>query len=1378
MREYLGGRRAALAIGIAMIVSAGGASAGVDHSELAPQFAARTHTVTAKAGDSGVELRTRYIVGLRQAPLAFAEETSGVTLPRSDANRIDVASPEARSYVASLVQRQEQFLDQVSATLGRELTPIAPEFRFQHAFNGMVVDLSADEARQVAAHPDVFLLEPEHEIPLDTDAGPTLIGANTVWNGSNVFGGLATRGEGTVVGIIDSGVNIGSPSFAAVGPVDGYVHTNPLGSGVFLGWCNLSNPNHNPARDICNNKLIGGWDFADAATAGNTAVSEARGFEDENGHGSHTASTAAGNVRQGVSFGGVLRDISGVAPHANIIIYDACHTTSTGGSCFNTATLASINQVLADGIVDVVNYSIGGGASPWNEANSLAFLALHNAGVVVSASAGNSGPGPSTLGHLEPWVMTVAASSHTRVFGFNFSLNAPGAPPANTQNITVRAGAAPIANATVTAPIIVSPNFGNGATDGCAAYPPDFFRRPATPAGTQGIAVLRLDANTSTCASGVRRAAAAAAGAVAVLFVDVTPLGLGASGLSYSMLLADWNNVATHLASDPTTAAATIAVPLAAGPGTPDVVANFSSRGPNGFALLKPDVAAPGLEILAAYDRFTSAAPLPYGGTVNAAQNDIVNAISGTSMAAPHNAGAAALLRAVNRSWTPTQIKSALVTTAKVPMTKQDGITPSDPFDRGAGRIDLTRAAKAGLVMDEAGANFSAANPATGGNPSQLNLPSFQNLSCVGTCTFPRTVRSTRVTPVTWTATVTGLPAGAASVSPSSFTLANSGAQSFTLNVDSLLLPASPAVSFGELVLTPNNAAIPTARMAIAITPAVPDIEVQPTSISETLPGGQSVSRNVTVFNRGNPTLNWSVDEVGLGQVQQLAQLGDGIRGNSTNFYNNQAPTPGGVYVAEDHTPADSGQLRRFRVEGFLTGAPANTLQVQATAFTFKIYSDAGGMPAGNPEAGAAGEVYSCVRTPTGPNSTGLSFLSADGAAFQLDASLAATAGCAAPPTLQAGTRYWFVAYPSVNSTSGQRRWVWFRSTTVNGLGGMIISPLNIATVSTTWTTVGATAGPPPSTGDFALTVSLDVQCGASWFDIAPTGASLGVGGSTAGTMTIDSTGLAVGSHRGFACFDTNGTDADEPKVVVPVTLGVLENADLELSAAAVASPIACGADAVVNYTVENNGPTVSSNVSFAATLPADVDFVSLTGPAGWTCGAPVAGVASCTKATLAAAASETLVLTTTPQAAACGGSRNFAATVAAASDGVAVNNAASAQVAIAAANLAPEFSAATYAFGVPAQPANGQFIGATPATDADAGDVLTYSITAGNTNGAFAIDPATGAISIAASAEVTAANSPFTLTVQVSDGDLVDTATVTITVLADMVFANGFEGS
>lgn len=1131
MRSGLIFRRSALAAAVAATVVLGGASVAAPVSG-GPAISINQAAQPTRSATQSTQ-RSRYIVGLTAPALGMAE----IALPRraSDA-RLLVRSPEAEAYVANLRAQQASFLSSVSVQLGRPIAPFHPDFQFQHAFNGMVIELTEDEAQLLRSNPDVALVEPEMELPLDTDAGPTLIGAPTVWNGSNVPGNLPTRGEGVVVGIIDSGLNIGSEAFAATDAA-GYTHANPLGSGNYIGWCNPANPNHVPARDTCNSKLIGGWDFADAANAGNTANFEAPGFEDENGHGTHTSSTAAGNARQ-VSFNGLLRDVSGVAPHANVIHYDVCHTVvSSGlGSCFNTATLAAINQVLADGIVDVVNYSISGGALPWNEANSLAFLAITNAGVFVSASAGNSGPVAGSVAHVEPWVTTVANSTHDRVFGFNFTLNGPGTPPANTQNLTVRPGGAPIATSTLIAPIIVSPNFANGATDGCSPFPADFFRRPAAPGGVQGLAVLRLDGSTSQCASGARRTAALNAGAVGVLFVDGPPLSLGASGTSYSMLLSNWNDVAAHIATDPANATATIAVPLGAGVGVADNMASSSSRGPSNFALLKPDISAPGTEILAAFSRWVAALPRPFGGAVDTALNNRANVISGTSMSSPHNAGSAALLRALNPSWTPTQIKTALVTTAKTPMRKENGITPADPFDYGSGRVDLTRAAKAGLIMDETGANFTAANPATGGNPASLNLPSFQNPACVTTCTFARSVRGTRAAAVTWTATVTGLPAGAGSVNPPSFTASSAATTNFTLSVDSSLLPPS-VWSFGTLVLTPSNPAIPVSRMSIAVRDAPPDIALSATSLSATIGQGSSTTRAFTVSNVGNPTLNWSA-LTGAQPASLLSQpvaLGNGFQ--SAAYTTSVTATR---YVADDFDLPAAGTVTSLRADGFTL--PGGTLLSQiatATAVNFAIYADAAGVPAGYPapdgtQTGATGAapLFVFTSSPTGPGVN----VANNNIAIDL------LAAGATPPSLPAG-KFWVVVYPKMagngSNTAGNPIWAW----RINGVGaptsGNAPLTINPNTVAATWAvpTLTAAPGPGPASG-FTLFVNGTVTCGAPWLSISPSSGNLGNNGISDTTVTFDAAGLAPGTYTAALCIGAP-SDPDEPMTVVPVSFTV-----------------------------------------------------------------------------------------------------------------------------------------------------------------------------------------------------------------------------------------------
>lgn len=1153
--------RLTLAAALAAVVAAAGASApGVEGGPILQGLGAeKVLHETVSFGAKSIEVNERgiYIVGLRSAPLAMYAGTDAryPAIPRKEDGKLALDSDPAKRYLASLAAEQELFLSRIGSRVGRSIAPMAPKFQFQHAFNGFVLQLTPAELELVAADPEVALIEGYREYQLNTDVGPGFIGAPSIWEGTATPNGFRSRGEGIVIGVIDSGANLGSPSFTAT-DMEGYTHTNPLGEGNYLGWCNPLNPNHNPARDVCNSKVIGGWDFSDNQITGTNR--EAPGFEDENGHGSHTAATAGGNIRM-ASVSGTEVMIEGVAPRANLVIYDACYTIAAGnGLCGNDATLASINQAVADGVVDVINYSISGGAQPWLEANSQAFLAAHNAGIYISASAGNSGPAAATVAHNEPWVTTVAASTHTRVaFGNKFSFTGPGAPPAGTVDLPTRPGVNPPINNTfplTNAPLIVSPNFGTPQGDGCSPYPAGTFVRAgatgdavfasgfedgevAPPPAQQGaIALVRWPAGTSDCGTIARANAAAAAGARAVVFVPEAPFNLNAAGGAAVpvFVLYDFSThqpLLSAIAADPAAAVGTIDPERVAftDPNAGDVMGDFSSRGPNAFSFLKPDVTAPGVSILAAVSRWNRAtAP----GVLDPALNNAVGLLQGTSMSSPHNAGAGALIKAVNRNWTPSEIKSALMTTSIQAVRKENATSPADPFDYGAGRIDLTKAARAGFVMNETGANYLAANPGTGGDPSTLNIASFQRPSCTGICTFNRSIRATR-TGVTWTATVEGLPAGSATVTPATLTpTSTTGTTSFSLAVDSAQLQAN-VWTFGQVVWTPSVATVPVARMPIAIRAAGPQLIVPQNSIAANVEPASTAVRQITVNNGGNPTLNWSI-VTGSNPatfIEQGPQLGNGFRGSQ-----HAASEPSTSYASDDFDLPAPGTVTYVQSNGFVL--PGTATLANATALVFRIYADDNGVPAGAPRfngtnVGAAPLWQESVL----PNAAGVS-IAAGGTNGNI--SLDIVAAGLTPPSLPAG-KYWLIVTPNLPGSGAGSGANSLWAAAIVGVGAPVsgLAPrVRASAVGSTWgipTLVGA-PGPGPASG-FSMTARGTVQCGAPWLSAAPTSGALGLAGSASVNVTLDSTGLSPGTYRAALCVASNGgTKAIPVTMTVPTT--------------------------------------------------------------------------------------------------------------------------------------------------------------------------------------------------------------------------------------------------
>ena len=657
------------------------------------------------AGSEDPELRKVYIVQLampsaaeHHAKLQQAFVKPGVAgVPRA---RFDKTSPAIENYTARLAEQQDKVLQRT----GPDTELI---YRCQCGLSGFAAKMNAAEAHKLDSLPEVLHVWEDEIRPLATDFSLDFL---ELFDGqAGLRGPLGLDGEGVVIAVIDSGIYPEHPALQDTREADRpSLCQGSWAENSFLGrwlcrrydkredelvfdppenWNGTCESGEQFETTACDNKLIGARYFiAGAEASGPIDDGEIRSARDVDGHGTHTATTAAGNKVKASIFNAFIGRIEGVAPRARIAAYKACwlRPGDIRASC-NTSDLANaIDAAVADG-VDIINYSIVSTLSEVTAADDVALLAAAKAGILAVVAAGNDGPNIGTIGTPAgtPWVITAGAStregkSSSEALEIQLPASIAGLYAIKEANFTpTLADRGPIEDRVVLVDDgeTVLDDGGDGTTsDACEPLIND--------ADVDGrIALIQRGG----CQFDTKVLNAADAGAVAAIVYNLAgdPIVMNGdaelSDIPAVMIgQADGNLILDEIDADVPVRALLDDELLLTEKDTGNLMASFSARGPGPAEdILKPDVTAPGVNILAGFSP----------DVVNATPGELYGYLSGTSMSTPHIAGVAALLLQAHPDWSPAALKSALMTTARQSINTSDGETPASPFDFGAGHI-------------------------------------------------------------------------------------------------------------------------------------------------------------------------------------------------------------------------------------------------------------------------------------------------------------------------------------------------------------------------------------------------------------------------------------------------------------------------------------------------------------------------------------------------------------------------------------------------------------------------------------------------------------------------------------------------------------------
>ncbi|KAL6502177.1 hypothetical protein OROHE_024770 [Orobanche hederae] len=777
-----------------------------------------------------------YIVTLKQAPTSHYHGELRVSQDRYvKRNGSEIKSRfDKSSNVSRTNWGHGSYVDRVHSSLLKSVLrgeKYLKLYSYHYLINGFAVLVTPQQADKLSKRAEVSNVVLDFSVRTATTHTPQFLGLTQgAWARD---GGFQDAGEGVVIGFIDTGIDPKHPSFSDVAPEKPYSIPQH-----FSGICEVT-------RDFpsgsCNRKLVGARHFAASAiTRGmfNTSQEYASPF-DADGHGTHTASVAAGNhgievLVAGNNFG----NASGMAPRSQLYTRDL-------EALLQMWLLPSISAA-QDG-VDIISLSITPNRRPLGIATffnpiDMALLSAVKAGIFVVQAAGNTGPSPRSMSSFSPWIYTVGAASHDRVYsnsivlGNNITIPGVGLAPATDKDAiyTLVSAIHGLKNTTPANDMYISEcqepsNFDQDLIQGrllICSYSVRFFL---------GIATIKQALETAKNLG--------AAGVVFsmdpyVIGFQLNPIPMTMPGiiiptqndsrvlLQYYNSTLDRDEVTKKIVKFRGIASISGGIKANFSRSAPKIM-YYSARGPDpedssldDADILKPNIVAPGNLIWAGWSSI---------GTDSEFQGESFAMMSGTSMAAPHIAGLAALIKQIFPFFSPASIGSALSTTSSLydrnggPIMAQRAYAnpdlnqyPATPFDMGSGFVNATAALDPGLVFDSSYKDYmsflcgiNGSSPVvlnyTGEscmistmNATDLNLPSITISKLNQSATVQRTVTniaSNETYSIVWSP-----PYGVSvKVTPTRFFIASGEKQVLSISINATM--NSSAASFGRIEL-------------------------------------------------------------------------------------------------------------------------------------------------------------------------------------------------------------------------------------------------------------------------------------------------------------------------------------------------------------------------------------------------------------------------------------------------------------------------------------------------------------------------------------------------------------------------------------------------